>query len=178
MNKINKDPSVMKKLIKKEKQSVTVIPAIPPNSIAPDPNRSLVNARFENNGKLTLFFDDGKRIVTNAIEQVINIEQTVGVKNIYGDFVSTPPQDIAVRFVSANTTITDSDDILIVTQEAIVTLPVTSEKTFRIKRSGPGNVTVMPQLGSTIEYVTDQVMNINLYSIDVHFDGIDNWVVL
>ena len=89
------------------------------------------------------------------------------------------PSDTNVRIVGADSAITENDDILIVTAEATVTLPsaLVINKTFRIKRSGPGDVTVDVVGGQSIDGEAAQVLNVNYAAIDVHSDG-SNWVIL
>lgn len=102
----------------------------------------------------------------NAI--VINSGSGGGVGSITADVTTT----------ATNYVLTAANDILLVTATATVTLPaVTSTKTFRIKNTGTGDVTVTPVGGATIDGDPDVVLNLQWYSIDVHSDG-TNWVIL
>ena len=85
----------------------------------------------------------------------------------------------SVRITATDTSITTADDILIVTATATITMPtaVGSTKTYKIKRSGSGDVTVVGTSGQTVEGETSRIINVNLYALELHSDG-SNWVEL
>lgn len=85
----------------------------------------------------------------------------------------------SVRITATDTSITTADDILIVTAAATITMPtaVGSTKTYKIKRSGSGDVTVVGISGQTVEGESSRIINVNLYALELHSDG-SNWVEL
>lgn len=152
-----------------------------PNALDPEASRSLVYADFDEKGVLTLRFDTGEEIKTKPVQTNVDVEQyvTVSPTKIIEGGGSTPPQDIAVRVTAVDTTITEADDILVVTDEATVSLPDADDftKTVRIKRAGSGDVTIEPENLQTIDGSPFIVLNINFYSVDLHAVA-GNWIIL
>lgn len=61
---------------------------LPKNAITPDPDRSLVASSWDNNGRLILQFDDGKKIITDPVPVSENIEQFISVStDPFFDFI-------------------------------------------------------------------------------------------
>lgn len=93
------------------------------------------------------------------------------------------PNELAVRVVSADTSVTIDDDIVVATDALTIHLPDASDeaahgnKIFRLKRSSQQNVTIQAMSGQTIDGETAWVINTNYDSMDVHTDGA-NWVRL
>lgn len=109
----------------------------------------------------------GGGLSVSALRKIIL--ETIGATPIAGD--------VSVRTTAVDTAITESDDLLIVTAEATITMPtaVGATKIYRIKRSGDGDVTVVGIGGQTIEGESSRVINVNLYALVLASDG-SNWV--
>ncbi|MFA5186985.1 MAG: hypothetical protein WC551_10935 [Patescibacteria group bacterium] len=85
-----------------------------------------------------------------------------------------------VRITASDTTLLSTDNVLIVTAPATVTIPtaVGNTNTWRVKRRTTlGNVVLQPQPGETIDGMSDLVINVNEWSVDIRSDG-TNWVIL
>lgn len=145
-----------------------------------DPGWRIVDSRWMN-GHLFLVRGDGSELDLGLIKPAIGRDDGRGyVATVMVDPGPGGASGVTqnVRITAISTALTDADDILLVTATATVTLPaVTSTKTFRIKNTGTGDVTVQPIGGATIDGTADKVLNLQWYSIDVHSDG-TNWVIL
>lgn len=65
---------------KREVESPKVLKAfLPENAIEPNPERSLVAAEWDKQGRLILTFDDGEKITTSPVPVQEKIEQYIGV---------------------------------------------------------------------------------------------------
>lgn len=146
-----------------------------------DPSWRIIDSRWMN-GHLFLIYADGHEL---DLGQIRRMEHGDGRSYVATVMVDPGPGGNNgaitqnVRIVDADYQIVADDDIILVTEEAVITLPaLSSTKTFRIKRTGTGDVTVTPlTVGPTIDGDPDKVLNLQWYSIDVRSDGTD-WVVL
>lgn len=127
-----------------------------------------------NRERLTFKFSDG----TEQVVVVPRIRGSGGIKKVV---VADPSAGIpSVRITNTDTMITEDDDIIVVTGDAVITLPLTSEKTFRVKRFGDTiTVSVIAAGGKLIDDTTTRIFNVDLWAEDYHYVPDQNsWVVL
>ncbi len=125
--------------------------------------------------RLTMFLTDGRTFDLSKLTETR--WEIYGGGNALG--TSGGSTTIDVHVTAVDYTVTTSNDVVIGTAACTITLPtaVGSTKTYRIKRSGAGAVTVATNGAETIDGASDKILNVNYASIDVHSDGA-NWVVL